>query len=197
MTLSPQVRAALRVAIDYAAIAVFVAVWLITHDPQRATWWLVGLSAAAILANFVLERKLAPLPLIYGSAALVFGVLSLIYHDPRIIKMKTTFVDLALGIAMLVGLRLGKSPIKVLIGDSLKMTEPGWRRLTLCYGLFFLALAALNEVIWRTQPDRTWLLFRFPGSLILAFLFSFTQIPLIFKESKAFEAAAKAVDGPS
>jgi intracellular septation protein len=194
MTLSPQVRSTLRIGIDYAALAVFVATWLITRNPQLATWWLVGISAAAIVANFVLERRLAPLPLIYGSAALVFGALSLIYHDPRIIKMKTTFVDLALGIAMLVGLFLGKSPIKVLIGESLKMSEAGWRRLTLSYGLFFLALAALNEVIWRTQSDSTWLLFRFPGSLILALLFSFTQIPMMFKEAKAFDAAAKVVD---
>jgi intracellular septation protein len=194
ITLTPQQKTYLRLAIDYSGAAAFLAGYLVTRNVQTATWWLVGMSAVAIVANFALERKLAPLPLIYGGASLVFGTLTLVLHDKSFIKMKPTFLDIAFGSALLIGLAVGKSPIKLILGDSLKLSEPGWQRLTLRYGMFFLLLAALNEVVWRTQSDATWALFRFPGALIISLLFSFTQIPMMFKEAKALEAAAAAID---
>ena len=74
------------------------------------------------------------------------------------------------------------------------LSEAGWRKLTVRYGLFFLVLAALNEVVWRTQPQHIWVLFRFPGLLILAALFSFTQVPLMLKDRNALEAATRAAE---
>jgi intracellular septation protein len=120
--------------------------------------------------------------------------LTLVLHDKSFIKMKPTFLDIAFGSALLIGLAVGKSPIKLILGDSLKLSEPGWLRLTLRYGIFFLVLAALNEVVWRTQSDTTWALFRFPGALVISLLFSFTQIPMMFKEAKALEAAAATIE---
>ena len=194
MTLTPQQKTILRMVIDYSGAAAFVIGYFVTKDFQKATWVLVIVSALALAVGFGAERRVAPLPLIYGGAALVFGALTLIFHDPRFVKMKTTFVDLSLGVAMLVGLYLGKSPIKLLVGESLKMSEGGWKTLTLRFGVFFIGLAILNEIVWRTQPDKVWVLFRMPGLLIIAFLFSFTQIPMMMKEAKALEAAAGAVD---
>lgn len=194
MTSSSKNASIIRLVIDYSGAAVFVAAYFITHDFQKATWCLVAISGVAIVAGLVSERRLAPLPLIYGGAALVFGGLTLVFHDPRFVKMKTTFVDLSLGISMLTGLMLGKSPIKFLIGDQLKLSEPGWRRLTLRFGLFFITLAVMNEIVWRTQPDRVWVLFRMPGLLILSFLFSFTQIPMMMRDAKALEAVTRAAE---
>jgi intracellular septation protein len=108
--------------------------------------------------------------------------------------MKPTFLDIAFGTALLIGLAIGKSPIKLILGDTLKLSEQGWLRLTLRYGVFFLCLAALNEAVWRTQSDATWALFRFPGALIISLIFSFVQIPMMFQEAKALEAAANAID---
>jgi intracellular septation protein len=195
--MTPQQKTGLRLAIDYSGAAVFVIGYFLTKDFQTATWCLVAVSALALAAGFILERRIAPLPLIYGGAALVFGSLTLVFHDPRFVKMKTTFVDLALGTAMLVGLALGKSPIKLLVGESLRMSDSGWRRLTFRFGLFFLCMALLNEIVWRTQPDHVWVLFRMPGLLILSFLFSFTQIPMMMKDAKALEIAARAVETQS
>ena len=194
MTLTPQQKTILRMVIDYSGAAAFVIGYFVIKDFQKATWVLVIVSALALALGFATERRVAPLPLIYGGAALVFGALTLIFHDPRFVKMKTTFVDLSLGIAMLVGLYLGKSPIKLLVGESLKMSDDGWKTLTLRFGVFFIALAILNEIVWRTQPDKVWVLFRMPGLLIIAFLFSFTQIPMMMKDAKALEAAAAATD---
>lgn len=197
---SPRATSGLRLAIDYAGAAAFVLAffysWFSTHhgDLQFATWWLVGVSAVALVLGFVIERRLAPLPLIYGGAALLFGTLTLRFHNPIFIAMKTTVIDTVLGLVMLIGLAMGKSPIKLLMADTLQITEAGWSRLTLRFGIFFLVMAVLNVVVWFAAPREIWVLFRMPGLLILALAFAATQVPMMLKEAKALEAAARIVD---
>jgi intracellular septation protein len=186
---SPSNTPWVRLAIDYAGPAAFLLAYLLRHNVLAATWALVAGSALALIVGFAVQRRVAPLPLIWGLAALVFGVLTLVFHDPRIIKMKTTLIDAALGLGMLGGLALGHSPIRILMGDSIILPEAAWRKLTLRYGLFFLVLAAANEVIWRTQPEAVWVAFRFPGLVIIALLFSATQLPLMMKQAEAAQAA--------
>ncbi len=188
----PAPPAWLRPTVDYLGPVAFMLGFFLTgKDLVHATWWLVGGSAAALALGYVVERRVAPLPLIWGGAALVFGVLTLVFHDPRIVKMKTTFIDLALGLALLGGLALKRNVLKLLMGDALKLSEEGWRKLAVRYAVFFLAMAALNEVVWRTQPDSIWVLFRMPGLLILALAFAATQVPMMLKEARTFETAAK------
>lgn len=183
--------AAARTALDYIGPALFALAFLVGgHDVLRATWWLVGGSAVAMAVIYGVERRVAAMPAVWGGAALVFGLATLVFHDPRIVKMKTTVIDLALGLAMFGGLMFRRNPLKVLIGDALKLTDAGWRRLTLRYGVFFLAMAGLNEVVWRTQPDAVWVLWRFPGLVILAVAFAFTQVPTMLKEAQASETGA-------
>ncbi|WP_174301454.1 inner membrane-spanning protein YciB [Caulobacter sp. S45] len=180
-----------RMVVDYAGLAGLAVGYLLTHNLLTATFAFVVVSLAAVLIGFVVERKVAPLPLLFSIMALVFGVATLVFHDPRIIKMKTTVLDGALGLGLLVGFALGKSPVKLLLGSALQLTEAAWRRLTLRYGLFFLALAVVNEIVWRTQSDAVWVLFRMPGMLVLSLLFSATQIPGMVKSASAFEAAVR------
>ena len=191
---SSPLRTGIKLAIDYAAPAVSLIAYVKTHDFQIATWWLVGFSILAVLTSLILERRLAVLPAIYGAIALVFGGLTLWFHDKTFIKIKPTVVDFILGSGLLIGLAMGKSPIRLIVGDGLKLSPRAWNALTLRFGLFFYALALLNVVIWRTQSDQVWFWFRFPGALIISFLFSFTQAPMMMKDAKAFEAAAKAAD---
>ena len=89
------------------------------------------------------------------------------------------------GLALLGGIALRKNPLKLILGDSLRMPDEIWRRLTIRYALMFLALAALNEAVWRTQSDSVWVLFRFPGLSILMVLFTFSQLPLLMRYMKA------------
>ncbi len=189
----PALSPALRAAADYLGPALFALAFLFGgRDVLRATWWLLGGSAASLLWIYAVERRLALMPALWGGAALVFGLATVVFHDVRIVKMKTTAIDLALGLAMFGGLYFKRNPLKALIGDALKLTDAGWRRLTLRYGVFFLVMAALNEVVWRTQPDAVWVAFRFPGLVILAVLFAFTQVPTMMKEARAAEVTALA-----
>ena len=180
----------MRAAVDYLGPAAFLVGYLVQHDILAATWWLVGGSAVGLVIAYAVERRVAILPAVWGGAALVFGLMTLVFHDPRIIKIKPTVINFALGMAMLGGLWLKRNPLQALIGDALKLSEAGWRKLTLRYGLFFFAMAILNEVVWRTQPDKVWVAFRWPGLLILAMLFALTQVPTMLKEAKAAEIGA-------
>lgn len=182
MTLSPKAHRWVRAIVDYGGLACWLAAYFLGgRNLVNATWALVAGSAVALLIGFVVERRIAPFPLIAGGAGLVFGSLTLAFHDARFLKIKPTVMNLAFGVALLGGLALGKNPLKLLLGESFPMADEGWKKLTLRYGVFFLALAALNEAIWRTQPDTTWVLFRFPGLMVLTVAFALTQAPLMMK----------------
>jgi intracellular septation protein len=154
---------------------------------QQATLWLIGGSAVAIVVGIAVERRLAPFPLIAGGAALVFGGLSLLFHDPRLLKIKPTVMNLVFAAVLLGGLAMRKHPLKLVLGDAFEMPDSAWRTLTLRYGLFFVALAVLNEIVWRTQSDSVWVVFRFPGLAILTVLFSLSQAPMLAKHLKTGE----------
>lgn len=188
MTLSPTARKWVRGIVDFGGLAAFLVAYFATgKDMIAATWALVAGSALALLVGFVVERRIAPFPLIGGAAALFFGVLTLVFHDTRLLKIKPTVMNTAFGVILLTGLALRKNPLKALLGEAMQMPDQGWRLLTRNYGLFFLSLAALNEAVWRTQPDDVWVVFRFPGLLILSVVFSFSQVPLMMKYAKSDE----------
>ena len=195
MKLSPSARKWVRGVVDYGGLVAFLIGFYLNRGGGmtsqealvQATWWLVGGSLLGLVVGFVFEKRIAPFPLIAGGAALVFGGLTLFFHDVRFVKLKPTVMNSLFGVALLGGLILRKNPLKLLLGDAVKMPDEGWRKLTLNYGLFFLALAALNEFVWRTQPDDIWVVFRFPGLLILTVLFGFAQVPLMMKYAKTDE----------
>ena len=142
-----------------------------------------------------MERRFAPLPLITGLFALVFGVLTIFFDDDLFIKLKLTIQNVILGGILLGSLPLKKYPFKYLLGDAIKVTDHGWRILTFRYGAYFLVVAAANEVFrseaavlaiwdafgWATpDPDAVWTSFR--GVLwIAASVFGLSQIPVILK----------------
>src|SRR5258707_7658198 len=95
--------ATVRMAVDYGVPVAFLLTWLVTKNAQTATWVLVATSAVALLVGWFVERRLAPLPLFAGASALVFGTLSLISHDPNLIKIKFTFVEGVLAAFMFCG----------------------------------------------------------------------------------------------
>jgi intracellular septation protein len=171
--------------VDYFALAAWLIGYFVSgKNLQQATWALVGGSAIALVVGYAVERRLAPFPAIAGGAALLFGGLTLAFHDVRFLKMKPTVMNLVFAILMFGGLILRKHPLKLLLGEAFEMPEEAWRRLTLRYGIFFAALAGLNEAVWRTQSEQTWVLFRFPGLLIITLIFSVAQAPFLMKYMK-------------
>jgi intracellular septation protein len=196
---------AIRLVVDYGGLAAFglayflrlrfVAAsnplgWMLAaggHGPRdltAATWWLMGGSAASLLVGLIAERRVAPMPLIAGAFALVFGGLTLAFHDPRFIKIKPTVVNVVFGVALLTGVALRRNPLKWLLGETLALPEDAWRKLILRYAGYFLGMAALNELVWRTQSDAVWVNFHVWGQWICVILFSVSQVPFMMRYMK-------------
>jgi intracellular septation protein len=188
MTLSPKARGVVRAGVDYGAPLAFLLTFLVTRSPITATWGLVGGAAVALVIGFAAERRVAPMPLVAGIAALIFGGLTLALHNAVFIKIKPTVLNLGFAAFLLGGVALRRNPLKALLGEAIHMPDDAWRTFTLRYGLFFLTMAALNEAVWRTQSEATWVWFRFPGLQILAIVFSITQAPFMMKHAREHEA---------
>ncbi|MDB5418718.1 MAG: intracellular septation protein [Phenylobacterium sp.] len=179
--MTPKVARWVRLFVDYAGLVAFLVTIAITGSAIAASWAVVAGSLAALAVGFALEKRLAPIPLVTAIFGVLFGGATLIFHDERIIKMKLTILDAGIGVFLLTGALRGKNPLKALMGDAFHLPDPVVRILTLRYALFFFALAATNEVVWRTQSTRMWGFFKFPGVPLLIFLFAMTQAPLMMK----------------
>jgi intracellular septation protein len=174
--------------VDYFALAAFLVGYLVTgKNLQQATWALVVGSAVALAVGFAVERRVAPFPAIAGGAALLFGGLTLFFHDSRFLKVKPTIMNLAFAAILFGGLMMRKHPLKLLLGEAFEMPDGAWRVLTWRYAVFFAALAGLNLVVWRTQSEQVWVLFRFPGLMVLTLIFSLAQAPFLMKYLKTGE----------
>lgn len=154
-----------------------------------ATAVLIPAVLIALVVSYVQLRRLPIMPLVTAILVVIFGALTIYFGDPRFIKMKPTILYTVFGIALLGGLYLKKPILEIVLDNAMPLTDVGWRILTLRWGLFFVALAVLNEIIWRTQSNNTWVAFKFPGTVILIFLFTLSQVPVMMKHELKDEGA--------
>lgn len=157
-----------------------------------ATGVLMIAATVALIVSFVMTRRLPLMPLVTALLVLVFGALTFYFHDVRFTKIKPTILYSLFGFALLGGLAFNRPLLPVMLDNAMSLTEKGWRVLTMRWGLFFLALAVVNEFVWRSFSQDTWVLFKFPGTVILIFVFTFSQVPLIMRHELKGDAAEKA-----
>jgi intracellular septation protein len=137
----------------------------------------------ALAVSYAMTKHIAIMPLVTAVIVLVFGGLTLILHDELFIKLKPTIIYVLFGGTLLVGLALGKPLLGLLFESVFNLTEEGWRKLTWRWAMFFLLLAVVNEVVWRTQTTDFWVSFKLFGVVPLTFLFGALQYPLLIKYS--------------
>ena len=185
----------LKPVVDYGPLAVFFASYL-AFGLMAATAALIAVSLVALLLAWLLERRLPLVPLITAAIVAVFGGLTLWLQDETFIKMKPTIVQAVFGLVLLGGLAFGRPLLKPLLGAVMPpMSEHAWRQFTLRYALFFLAMAGLNELVWRTQSTDFWVTFKVFGLPGLTILFILAQIPFVGRATRTAQAEAGA--GPT
>ncbi|EJM99843.1 septation protein A [Phyllobacterium sp. YR531] len=148
-----------------------------------ATALFMAATLIALGVSWVLTRTLPIMPLISGIVVLIFGALTLWLHNETFIKMKPTIVNTLFGVILLGGLYFGKALLGYVFDSAFKLNAEGWRKLTLRWGIFFLFLAVLNEVVWRSFSTDFWVAFKVWGTMPITLLFTFAQMPLIMKYS--------------
>ncbi|MFN7167787.1 MAG: septation protein A [Pannonibacter sp.] len=130
-----------------------------------------------------LTRRLPVMPLVSGIIVLVFGALTLWLHDELFIKLKPTIINTLFGTVLLGGLLFGRSLLGYVFDSAFRLTDEGWRVLTLRWGLFFLFLAGVNEVVWRSFSTDFWVSFKVFGIMPMTLVFTLFQLPLIQRHS--------------
>jgi intracellular septation protein len=137
----------------------------------------------AMVISLVLTRmllgKLPIMPLVSGAVVMVFGGLTLWMHDDTFIKLKPTIVNTLFGSILLGGLAFGKPLLPYVLDSVFKLTQEGWKQLTLRWGLFFFLLAAINEIVWRMFSTDFWVAFKVWGVMPLTIIFAISQMGLM------------------
>lgn len=137
--------------------------------------------ALALAVSYALTRHLPTMALVSAAVVLVFGGATLIFHDELFIKLKPTIIYLLFSGVLFAGLLMGKQFLAVVFDQVFSLTNEGWHKLTIRWAIFFLALAVLNEIVWRTQSTDFWVNFKVFGVLPLTMIFGGLQYPLLMK----------------
>jgi intracellular septation protein len=186
----PQLNPGLKIVLDLGPLLVFFAA-----NSRFGIFAATGAFMAAILIalaiSYALTRHLPMMPLVTAIVVVVFGTLTLVLHDELFIKVKPTIIYVLFGGILLGGLAFGRSLLGVVFDSVFHLTEEGWRRLTLRWALFFLTLAVLNEIVWRTQSTDVWVSFKVFGVVPLTFVFAALQYPLLTKFAAPEQNAAE------
>ncbi|WP_282604550.1 septation protein A [Pelagibius sp. Alg239-R121] len=173
----------LKPATEYGPLVVFFVAYYAQKDLIVATVGLMAATAVSLTLSLVMTRRVPMMPLITAVIVGIFGGLTILLNDDTFIKLKPTIVQALFSVILLGGLAFGKPLLKPVMGSAWPMDEAGWRRLTLHFGLFFAAMAVLNEFVWRTQSEEFWVNFKVFGLMGLTFLFVLTQLPLMNKHA--------------
>ena len=155
-----------------------------------ATGLFIAATLVALGLHYALVRRLPIMPLVSGVVVVVFGGLTLLLKDELFIKLKPTIVNTLFGLVLLGGLAFGRPLLALVLDSMLSLTEEGWRKLTFRWGLFFLGLAVLNEIVWRTQDTDFWVGFKVFGIMPLTVLFALAQTPLLMRHEAKGEGEA-------
>lgn len=169
----------LKPLLELLPLAVFFIAYQL-GDLMVATAAIMAATLFTLGVTYLLDKTIAMNPLISGTMVGLFGGLTLLLQDDTFIKMKPTLVNLLFASILLGGVFLLKKPLlKYLLEMAFELTEEGWMTLTRRWGFFFIFLAALNEVIWRSFSESFWVNFKVFGMLPLSIVFMMLQLPLI------------------
>jgi intracellular septation protein len=155
-----------------------------------ATAVLMIAAIATVSLSWILTRRLAVVPLVTAVFVLIFGTLTLLLQDKTFIEAKLTIIYCLFGAALLGSMLFGKLVLPIVLDMAIHIDKDGWRKLTLRWGLFFFALAALNEVLRHYLTWDQWVAFKSFGVLPLTLIFAVAQTPLILRHETKQDAFA-------
>ena len=169
-----------KLLIDIGPLAVFF-IFYTRSGLQASILPFMVATVIAVLFSYILEKKIPIMPTVGAGIVLLFGGLTIYFDNDVFFKMKPTIINVLFALILYGGILINKPLLKYLLGAALKLEETGWKILTQRWIGFFIALAVLNEIVWRTQSTDVWVNFKVFGILPITFIFTMTQFPLIKK----------------
>ena len=169
-----------KLLIDIGPLAVFF-IFYTRSGLQASILPFMLATVIAVIFSYILEKKIPIMPTVGAAIVLLFGGLTIYFDNDVFFKMKPTIINVLFAVILYGGILMNKPLLKYLLGAALKLEEAGWKILTQRWIGFFIALAVLNEIVWRTQSTDVWVNFKVFGILPITFIFTMTQFPLIKK----------------
>ena len=173
----------LKFATDFGPLLIFFTIYYKTgNNLSAAITPLIISTIISVAIMYFVEKKIPFVPLIGGVVITLFGGLTLYFDNPVFIYMKPTIVNIIFaGILITSKVFFQKNFLKFFLKTAFQLQETGWDKLNFRWAYFFIFLAIINEIVWRTQPETTWVNFKVWGILPITFIFTFFQVPLIKK----------------
>ncbi|WP_294243624.1 septation protein A [uncultured Sphingomonas sp.] len=202
MSTAPKTEAGpgLKAGIEYGPLVLFFAVnFLAPIGPLTRVLVATGVFMAATVVAMIVSKvklgRISPMLWMSGILVVVFGGLTLYFHDERFIKMKPTIVYAMFSALLFFGLATGRPLIQTVLGNVYPgLTELGWRKLTRNWACFFAFMAVLNEAVWRNSTWDFWVGFKLWGAMPLTIAFAIANIPMLLQHGLNAEGAK--VDEP-
>jgi len=169
-----------KLLIDIGPLAVFF-IFYSRSDLKSAIIPFMIATIIAVLFSYIMEKKIPVMPTVGAFIILIFGGLTIYFDNEVFFKMKPTIINLLFALILYGGVIVKKPLLKFLLGAAIKLEDEGWKILTQRWISFFIALAILNEIVWRTQSTNIWVNFKVFGILPITFIFTMIQFPLIKK----------------
>jgi intracellular septation protein len=183
----PAPSTGLRMAIDYGPLAIFFAVNFLTPGPAlarvlAATGAFMVATIVAMIVSRVKTGHISAMLWMSGALVLVFGGLTLYFHDETFLKMKPTIVYAMFAAILAFGLATGRPLLQGLLGAAYPgLSGEGWRKLTRNWALFFLFMAVLNEIVWRSTTWDVWVSFKLWGAVPMTLVFAMANVPMLMR----------------
>jgi intracellular septation protein len=170
-----------RLAIDLGPLVVFFAANALRGIFTATAAFMVAITIAVIV-SLIRYRRVSILLLFSAFMVIVLGGLTIYFHKDWIIKIKPTIYYVLVASLLLIGMLSGRNLLKVALGSVYPgLSERGWQLLTRNWVIFFFAMAAANEIVWRTTTTEFWAGSKIWGFLPATFAFAIANVPMLMK----------------
>ena len=189
-------KAYIKLFLEVTPLLIF---FLVNHKPEafpetypaaeekafyKATLYFMVASIIAIPFAWYIDKKIPLMPIVTGIFIIFFGGLTLVFQNESFLKIKPTIINIVFASILLFGLKFKKLFLKMAMSKAFVLQDETWKKLTIRWSTFFILLAILNELIWRTQTTQFWVKFKVFGILPLTLVFALSLLPIISKDSK-------------
>ena len=173
----------IKLLADFGPLLVFFAIYFNSgNDLKVAIPPFIVTTLIALVVVYLLERRISMVPLTGGVLITLFGGLTLYFDNKIFFYMKPTIINLLFAMVLFFGKFFTKKPLlKVFFNNAFNLEDEGWEKLNYRWIAFFIFVALLNEIVWRTQSEIFWVNFKVWGLLPISFIFAASQFPLINK----------------
>ena len=174
-------KSLLKFITDFGPLLIFFTIYYKSgNNLTAAIPPLIIATLIAVVIMYFVEKKIPYVPLIGGIVISLFGGLTLYFNNPIFLYMKPTIVNIIFASILIISkIFFNKNFLKFFLQSAFQLDEIGWNKLNFRWAYFFIFLAILNEIVWRTQPETIWVNFKVWGMLPITFIFTALQLPLI------------------